>query len=58
MLLYPKINQEDSRFGNYYQVPSEKTENKCKLGFVSVVGKNGGINSKEIAKEIFDKLKK
>ena len=57
MLLYPKINQEDSLFGNYHHVPSDKESNQCKLGFINILSKNGIRKSNEIAEEIFSKFK-
>ena len=56
MLLYPKINQEDSTFGNYHHIPNEKESNQCKLGFINIISENGLRKSNEIAEEIFDKF--
>lgn len=55
LLLYPKINQEDSLFGNYHHIPNEKVSNQCKLGFINILDENGLRKSKEIAFEIFEK---
>ena len=57
MLLYPKINQEDSIFGSYHHIPNEKEANQCKLGFINILDKNGLRESKDIADEIFGKFK-
>lgn len=55
ILLYPKLLQEDSRFGKYHYTSNE-LNNYCKLGFVSVIV-NGYLNDmKLIAEEIFKKL--
>ena len=56
MLLYPKIDQEDSQFGDYHHIPNEKETNQCKLGFVNVVSESGLRKSNDIAEEIFDKF--
>ncbi len=56
MLLYPRVNQEDSIFGEYHHIPKNKETNKCKLGFVDVLNENTIRNEKEIAKEVFNKL--
>jgi len=51
ILLYPKINQEDSHFGNYWY-----NNNKCKLGFVDLINGNNLKSNAQIAAEIFEKL--
>lgn len=53
ILLYPKVNQEDSGFGVYHYNDLKK---KCKLGFVSVLEVNSLRKSEEIAKEILGKF--
>ncbi|MBC7525456.1 MAG: hypothetical protein H7239_13590 [Flavobacterium sp.] len=53
MLLYPKINQEDSKFGVYHYDGLMK---KCKLGFVSVLEKNSLKSSEKIVVEILAKI--
>jgi 5-methylcytosine-specific restriction enzyme subunit McrC len=53
MLLYPKVNQEDSKFGVYHY---NRLEKKCKLGFVGVIEDNGLRTSEDIAKEIISKI--
>ncbi len=53
MLLYPKIDQEDSKFGEYHY---NKLNKKCKLGFVSIKQENNIVYEKIIAKNIFNKL--
>lgn len=56
MLLYPKIDQEDSEFGDYHHKPNESQFNQCKLSFINIVSKNGLLKSKEIAGKIFKKF--
>jgi len=56
MLLYPKINQEDSDFGHYKFKHLEGKMNQCKLGFVNVLYNFNIRDSSEIAKEIFEKI--
>lgn len=53
MLLYPKINQEDSKFGEYHY---NKLNKKCKLGFVSIQSNSTLIEKEQIALNIFQKL--
>lgn len=54
MLLYPKVNQEDSKFGVYH---FDGLKKKCKLGFVSVLEDNKLRRSEKIANEILAKIK-
>lgn len=54
MLLYPKVNQEDSKFGVYH---FDGLKKKCKLGFVSVLENNYLRTSERTATEIYSKLK-
>ncbi len=54
MLLNPKVNQEDSKFGVYH---FDGLKKKCKLGFVSVLENNALRRSEDTANEIFNKLK-
>lgn len=56
LLLFPKINQEDSNFGDYHHLSNEMNSNQCKLGFVNVVEDNSLIHSKIIAESIFNKF--
>jgi len=56
MLLYPKTNQEDSTFGTYHYISKDKNENKCKLGFISIVKGNTKIEDETIAEEVLLKL--
>jgi len=56
MLLYPKTNQEDSKFGEYHFTPEDKNENKCKLGFISIVKGNRKIEDEIIAEKVFLKF--
>jgi 5-methylcytosine-specific restriction enzyme subunit McrC len=53
MLLYPKVNQEDSNFGVYYYNDLKK---KCKLGFVSVINGSKVKEGQVLSKEIFNKF--
>lgn len=54
MLLYPKVNQEDSKFGIYH---FDGLEKKCKLGFVSVLENNTLRRSENIVLEIIEKMR-
>jgi 5-methylcytosine-specific restriction enzyme subunit McrC len=56
MLLYPKVNQDDSVFGNYHHIPTEKEVNQCKIGFIEIIDKKGLRKNIDIAEEIFQKL--
>jgi len=52
MLLYPKINQTDTRFGIFHY---NELETKCKLGFIDIL-ENGSIKKgNNISNEIFKK---
>ena len=53
MLLYPKTNQNDTPFGKYYY---NNLENKCKLGFVSVLQDGQLKKSLDLCNEIFKKF--
>lgn len=53
MLLYPKTNQIDTPFGIYYY---NNLENKCKLGFVSVLHDGQLKKSLDLCNEIFKKF--
>lgn len=56
ILLYPKINQADSNFGNYYYTSGSNINNQCKLGFISIIN-NGQLNDlRLIAQDIFQKF--
>lgn len=57
MLLYPKVYQEDSKFGHYKFKHLPDKMNQCKLGFVSLLNNNILRDGNEIAQEIFKKLK-
>ena len=64
ILLYPKINQEDSKFGQYHHKPYRlsdsifhEVENYCKVGFLSVVSDGALRDSAILVDEIFLKLK-
>lgn len=53
MLLYPKTNQEDSKFGSFhYNNPNFN----CKLGFIDLKTNDSIKPSKIIAHEIFEKI--
>jgi 5-methylcytosine-specific restriction enzyme subunit McrC len=56
MLLYPRVYQRDSEYGDYIFKRKKKAENKCKLGFVSVLDNGILRENKDVAKEIFQKL--
>jgi len=56
MLLYPKTNgNNDSGFGKFHKGRQDNAENRCRLGFVSVLGEDGELN-RDIAEEILQKL--
>lgn len=54
MLLYPKVNQEDSGFGLFHYNDLAK---KCKIGFVNIVSNSEYRKTIEISDEIFQKWK-
>lgn len=56
ILLYPKVNQDDSKYGKYYYTPDKELNNHCKLGFVSVTNGNQLNDIKLIAEDVFKKL--
>ncbi|SFN41963.1 5-methylcytosine-specific restriction enzyme subunit McrC [Algoriella xinjiangensis] len=56
ILLYPKVYQKDSEFGNYHYKHIEDSLNQCKIGFVSLIENNIYRKSEEIANEIFMKI--
>ena len=51
LLLYPKVNLEDSEFGKFHYKHS-----KCKLGVVDIIDGGNIRDGKDIAKEIFEKF--
>lgn len=52
MLLYPKVNQEDTKFGKFHY---NELGTKCKLGFIDIL-ENGSIKKgNDISNEIFMK---
>ncbi|WP_444671079.1 McrC family protein [Flavobacterium columnare] len=53
MLLYPKVNQEDTKFGEFHYNGLEK---KCKLGFVEILEDNVLKDASVISESIFQKL--
>lgn len=53
MLLYPLVNQTDTKFGIYHYNGLKK---KCKLGFVSVLEDGQLIKSVDLSTEIFRKF--
>lgn len=56
ILLYPKVHQIDSEFGNYHFKHIEDSLNQCKIGFVSLIENNFMKKSEKIAEEIFRKI--
>jgi len=56
ILLYPKVHQKDSEFGNYHYKHIEDSLNQCKIGFVSLIENNFMKKSEKIAEEIFRKI--
>ena len=56
ILLYPKVNQVDSKYGKYYYTPDKELNNHFKLGFVSVTIGNLLNDIKLIAEDVFKKL--
>lgn len=56
LLLYPKVDQKDSEFGNFHFKHLENTLNQCKLGFIHLIENNTMRNSKDISDDIFLKL--
>ncbi|WP_298762482.1 hypothetical protein [uncultured Polaribacter sp.] len=56
MLLYPKIDQEDSKSGNYHHIPNNKLINQCKLGFINILSESGLRDSRDVSEEIFGKF--
>lgn len=63
LLLFPKINQDDSNFGWFHFKPKGTKENKifdidnkCKLGFIDIVFDNRLIESNVIADNIYSKF--
>ncbi len=53
MLLYPKVNQEDTKFGGFHYNGLEK---KCKLGFVEILEDTALKDASVISESIFKKL--
>lgn len=56
LLLFPKINQEDSNFGDYFHISQGMNGNQCKLGFVNITFEKQILDSYIIAQNIFKKL--
>lgn len=56
LLLFPKTYQTDSNYGEYQHLSNNMTENKCKLGFVSVLENNRMKSEILLSQEIFEKL--
>lgn len=54
LLLYPKIDQQDSIFGEFHY---KKLNLKCKLGFLNILDSNNLINQKIIVSTIFEKFR-
>ena len=58
MLLYPVTNSlDDGEFGVFHKGREEDLENKCKVGFISVLDENQEKLNMEIGDEIVGKLK-
>lgn len=57
LLLFPRVNQDDSNFGKYNYLSNEMEENKCKLGFVSIIDEDKMKNEEILSDEIFSKLR-
>ncbi|MBL7704913.1 MAG: hypothetical protein JNM21_05120 [Taibaiella sp.] len=55
-LLYPRVNQMDSDYGEYTYIHKDLGGNWCKTIFVDVVHNNEMISSEEIAKSIWRKV--
>lgn len=53
MLLYPKVNQEDTKFGEFHY---NGLERKCKLGFVEILEDTVLKDTSIISESIFQKL--
>lgn len=53
LLLYPKIEQEDSHFGEFHY---NKLKLKCKIGFLKIHNSSNILDSKESALCIFEKI--
>ncbi len=53
MLLYPKVNQTDTKFGEFHY---NGLERKCKLGFIEILHKGNLKNANLISYDIFQKL--
>lgn len=63
ILLYPKIDQQDSQFGKYYHNPIFEFENEfkpiqnfCKVGFISIIDGENYRDTKSLSSEIIGKL--
>ena len=53
ILLYPMTYEIVERFGLYHK--GRMGDNKCKIGFISVLDKNGYLNM-DLGKEILKKI--
>jgi len=53
LLLYPKTNQADSKFGTFHY---DNLGKKCKLGYVDITNELTIKSSRNVANEIFKKL--
>ena len=63
ILLYPKIDQQDSQFGKYYHNPIFEFENEfkpiknfCKVGFISIIDGGNYRDTKSLSSAIIGKL--
>lgn len=57
LLLYPKIDQSDSDFGEYLFQSQAQNENLCKLGFVHLVEGKSLVDASKISSSILSKIK-
>lgn len=56
LLLFPRVNQDDSNFGKYKYLSNDMQANKCKLGFVSIIEDNRIKKEEVLSEEILRKL--
>lgn len=55
LLLYPRVNQEDSHFGEFHY-DKQQLNKKCKLGFLEIIENRRLKDSKNIVLDIIKKL--
>ncbi|WP_282112339.1 McrC family protein [Maribacter stanieri] len=56
LLLFPKVNQDDSNFGKYNYLANDMEANKCKLGFISIIDDYKIKREEALCNEILRKL--